>query len=339
MFRSALFKLTTVYVAIVMTLSLVFSTVLYRVAVNELYTGIYNQYSRWFNAYEPFGLRTPGTPGAELELRTHHIFLQIVYFNILVLLVTTAASYVLARRTLRPIEAAHEQQKRFTADVSHELRTPLTALKMETEVALLDPKLSAADMRSTLRSNLEEVERMEALINNLLLLSSMEAGKLRQEFIKLDINDILKAATTTVTTLATHRSITIKATNDHKQLMGDRGSLTQLFVILLENAVKYSPDGSTIQLRTLKGRGRVVVDIQDKGAGIPAEALPRVFDRFYRADSARSGNEQSVSPRGFGLGLSLAKLIADLHGGEIIISSTPGSGTSVTVLLPTSQRL
>ncbi|HEX8182227.1 MAG TPA: ATP-binding protein [Candidatus Saccharimonadales bacterium] len=338
MFRSALFKLTAVYVALVMSICIVFSVVLYRVAVHELHTGIYNQYTRWTTAYEPFGLRTPGTPNAELALRSHRIFLEIVYFNILVLILTSAASYLLARRTLRPIEAAHEQQKRFTADVSHELRTPLTALKMETEVALLDSKSSGKELRSTLRSNMEEVERMEALINNLLLLSSMEAGKLRNEFTTLDIQEVINNATETVRPLAATKNIKIDAKLEQKQLKGNRGSLTQLFIILLENAVKYSPAGSNVKLTMLRGRGRVIVDIQDSGAGIPASALPHVFDRFYRADTARTSNESTPSPRGFGLGLSLAKLIADLHDGEIVISSTEGSGTSVSVILPTTLK-
>ncbi len=338
MFRSALFKLTASYVAIVMSICVVFSVVLYHVAVHELHTGIYNQYAQWSNEYQPFGLRAPGTPGRELALRSHNIFLQILYFNLLVLVLTTAACYLLARRTLKPIEAAHEQQKRFTADVSHELRTPLTALKMETEVALLDTKPSVKELQKTLHSNLEEVERMEVLINNLLLLSSMEAGKLRDEFTRLDIQDIVTIATETVQTFAASKNIKITTKLETQPLLANGVSLTQLFVILLENAIKYSPNDSAVTLTMYKGRGRLTVTIQDTGMGIPADALPHVFDRFYRADSARASSSSHTSPKGFGLGLSLAKLIADLHGGEIILTSAQGSGTSVAVILPTSAR-
>ncbi len=339
MFRSALFKLTIAYVTIVMSICVVFSVVLYHVAVTELHTGIYNQYTRWYNEYEPFGLRQPGTPRQELALRSQHILSQIIYFNLLVLVITSVTCYLLARRTLQPIEAAHEQQKRFTADVSHELRTPLTALKMETEVALMDVKVPAGELRATLRSNLEEVDRMEVLINNLLLLSSMEANKLRTEFTRLDIKDIVASAVETVSKLAATKDIMITSKLESKQVSGDKASLTQLFVILLENAIKYSPGGSAVSVSALRGKGRVVVDIQDKGKGIEHGALPHVFDRFYRADSSRNNAVAGSAPQGFGLGLSLAKLIADLHGAEIVLTSTPGSGTSAAVILPTNSRL
>ena len=338
MFRSALFKLTASYVAIVMSICVVFSIVLYHGAVNELHTGIYNQYAQWSSEYEPFGLRTPGTPVHELELRSRHILSQILYFNLLVLILTTIVCYQLARRTLKPIEAAHEQQKRFTADVSHELRTPLTVLKMETEVALLSTKAPAKELRETLQSNLEEVERMEILINNLLLLSSMEAGKLRDEFTRVDVQDIVTAATETVKTYADSKKVKITAKLDSRQTLANQVSLTQLFVILLENAIKYSPRGADVAVSMHKSRSKVTVTIRDKGSGIPADALPHVFDRFYRADSARAESGTDSSPKGFGLGLSLAKLIADLHGSEIILTSTEGSGTSVAVILPTSSK-
>lgn len=325
MLRSAVFKLTVAYVAIVMTICIVFSSVLYHLAVSELQTGIYNQYSRWLDAYEPFGLRKPSSPAGELSSRAKHIYSQLVYLNLCVLVLTSAACYILAKKTLRPIESAHEQQKRFTADVSHELRTPLTALKMETEVTLLNKKSTTKELRDTLQSNLEEVNNMETLINNLLLLSSMEAHKLRTVFTKVPLHDAVADAIRAVDKLAASKKIRIKSKLDSRIVRGDRATLTQLFVILLENAIKYSPEHSQVTVSLTRGRGRTIVDIQDKGKGIPSDALPHIFDRFYRADSARGG--------GYGLGLSLAKLIADLHDGEIIISSTEGSGTQASVII------
>ncbi|HEX8227100.1 MAG TPA: ATP-binding protein [Candidatus Saccharimonadales bacterium] len=340
MFRSAVFKLTASYVAIVMALCIVFSVVLYHLAVRELYTGFYNEYTRWFNAYEPFGLRQPGTPVQELALRSQHIMEQLVYLNIAVFVVTSVVCYLLARRTIRPIEAAHEQQKRFTADVSHELRTPLTSIRMESEVSLMDKKAPAKDLRAALSSNLEEVDRMEALINNLLLLSTMEADKLRTKFGQIDIHEVIQSALDTVGKSAAAKGITLQSKLTSRDILGDRTSLTQLIVILLENAVKYSPAGSSVSVAIRKGRSRVIVDIQDQGAGIPPADLPHVFDRFYRADSARSRSAEANkgTQQGFGLGLSIAKLIADLHHGEIVITSTPGSGTKASVILPQGIR-
>ncbi len=241
----------------------------------------------------------------------------------LVLIVTAVASYILARRTLRPIEAAHEQQKRFTADVSHELRTPLTSIKMESEVALMDKKASTNDLRHTLQSNLEEVTRMEGLINNLLQLASLEANQLRTEFVRLNVRELIEAALKVVRPYAQAKQITVEQRLQDRFVTGDRSSLTQLCIILLENAIKYSPENSTISVASRGKSMKVIVEIRDQGPGIPPKDLPHVFDRFYRADAARS---EQATP-GFGLGLPLAKLIADIHDGEITLASQPGKGT------------
>lgn len=335
LFRSALFKLTAVYVAIVMAISIAFSMVLYRLTVHELQTGFQNQYVRWLTEYRAYGLRQPGNPATELAARSHHIYADLVYFNILVLILTAIASYLLARRTLRPIERAHNQQVRFTADVSHELRTPLTALKMDTEVSLLDKKASVHELRKTLEGNLEEAGRMETLVNNLLQLATLEANQIRTVFTKVNIKDAAESAVGLVTRLAETKHITIESSLADGQVMGDSSSLMQLCVILLENAVKYSPENSTVRVKTAARDGIVSFSVDDNGPGIPADALPHVFDRFYRADAAR-GSEQKTS--GFGLGLSLAKLIADVHSAEIVLSSTAGKGTQAIVNLPVAAK-
>lgn len=344
MFRSAIFKLTAAYVGIVMSVCIIFSVVLDRVAVRELHTGFYNQYTRLYDAYVRLGLRTPATPAQELSIRSHTILMQIIYLNLVLLVLTTIISYLLARRTLRPIQMAHEQQKRFTADVSHELRTPLTALKMEAEVALMDPKLPARELRETLRSNLEEVSRMESLINNLLLLSSMEADKLRTHFTVLDLADIVTTASDSLMSSASAADVQLTTKVEHILVRGDRASLTQLFVILLSNAIKYSPAGDTVTISIRKSRYRATVEISDNGSGIPAGDLPHVFDRFYRADNSRSrslsGTASAANPsQGFGIGLSLAKLIADLHTGEIVITSTTGAKSGTTVEVHLSRKI
>jgi signal transduction histidine kinase len=310
-----------------------FSVVLYHVAVSELQTGINNQYTRWLNVYQNFGLRTPTIPTTELPTRARHILIELVYLNLLVLVITIVIANLVAKRTLRPIEDAHEQQKRFTADVSHELRTPLTALKMESEVTLFNKKASAKELRETLESNLEEVRHMETLVNNLLLLSSMEANKLRTVFTRLELKDIINDAVHAVGKLADAKKMKIKVDIESLRVRGEQTTLTQLFAILLENAVKYSPEQSEVVISMSKTRSQVTVNIEDKGKGIAADALPHIFDRFYRADSSRGRADFESSTQGFGLGLSLAKLIADLHDGEIIVSSTEGKGTIVSVIL------
>ncbi len=330
MFRSAVFKLTAVFLAIVMTITIGFSAILYNLAVQELQQGFQNQYIRWLTEYAPYGLRQPGNPAAELAARSQHILTQIVYANIAVFVLTGIASYLLARRVLRPIERAHEQQKRFTADVSHELRTPLTAISMDSEVTLMDKQASKQQLRQTIESSLEEARRMESLVNNLLQLASLEANQLRTEFSRVSTKEISESAITMVARSADMHGIRIVSDLKDYHVLGSETSLVQLVVILLENAIKYSPEGSTVHIQSSASGHTATICVKDSGMGIPHDALPHIFDRFYRADTARSPKEHN----GFGLGLSLAKLIADLHNAEIVLNSTPGKGTEALILLP-----
>ena len=330
MFRSASFKLTLWYVAIVMAISLVFSTTLYHVATAELARGLHHETQRIFNQYPVFvgdpGLRA----GGDLSNGSHRILLQLIILNVIVLIASTFVSYLLARRTLQPIEDAHEQQRRFTANVSHELRTPLTALKMESEVALMNPKGTASEFRTTLQSNLEEVAKLEALINNLLRLSHLEDGELQQSFKVVPADAIVDEALKAVAAHAENKALTITSTATSLPLYGDPQSLTQLLVIILDNAIKYSPQGKHVELTTATSGDNTVVTIADHGVGIPKDALEHVFDRFYRGDSSRN----KLTTEGFGLGLSIAHMIVDLHNGSIVISSRPDHGTTVVVTVP-----
>ncbi len=267
-----------------------------------------------------------------LPASAHSILLRLVGFNIIVLIGAGFASYWLARRTLEPIEAAHEQQKRFTADVSHELRTPLTALKMESEVALINKQNDKAALRDTLASNLEEVDKLEVLINNLLRLTRLEAGELQQNFVPLSSQTIASAAVKQIQKTAADHNVKLDNAVQDLQLIGDHDSLVQLIVILLDNAIKYSPAGSSVEMTSRHTSDQIILSVKDHGSGIEPAALEHVFDRFYRADRSRT---KDTDAEGFGLGLSIAKIIADVHHGTITLASAPGHGTTATVTLPT----
>lgn len=159
------------YLALAMAISLAFSVVLYHVTTNELSHGLRRETQRIYSEFPNLNPALPIADG-EYDISAHNIWVRLVGFNIIVFVGSGFASYLLAKRTLGPIELAHEQQKRFTADVSHELRTPLTAIRMESEVALLNKKSSADKLRETLESNLEETSKLEALINNLLKIAT-----------------------------------------------------------------------------------------------------------------------------------------------------------------------
>jgi signal transduction histidine kinase len=329
MFRSATFKLTMWYLAIVMAISLSFSFILYHDAAIELQRGLNRATQRIDREYPIFENSPLLQPRSDYASGTHRLLLRLVALNVIVFIGAGFASYLLARRTLKPIEAAHEQQKRFTADVSHELRTPLTALRMESEVALLNDKAPASALRATLTSNLEEVGKLEVLINNLLRLTRLEANELQQQFEPVSTEALAAAALERVEPLAKIQKIKLASDIPAATINGDQDSLAQLLVILLDNAIKYSPKGAEVSLQGRQRGEQFIFTVTDHGQGIAPDALKHVFDRFYRANSARTKDGQE----GYGLGLSIAKMIADLHGGNITLSSRVDHGTTATVTL------
>lgn len=333
MFRSATFKLTMWYLALAMAISLTFSFALYSVTTHELSLGLRRETQRIYSGLSDLNNLPTALSDVEYTASAHTIWLRLVSFNAIVFVGSGFASYLLAKRTLQPIEKAHEQQKRFTADVSHELRTPLTAIRMENEVALMNKKSGAGELRETLKSTLEETAKMESLINNLLRLTQLEAGELQSDFTTVNVKKITKQAVKQVANLAKVRGIAIGNQAVSANVDGDGESLQQLLVILLDNAIKYSPDRSKILVTARRDTESIVIDIIDKGIGIDQESIDRVFDRFYRADTSRSNHVAE----GTGLGLSIAKTITDLHNGNLAIASEVGTGTTVTIRLPKHQ--
>ncbi len=326
MFKNATFKLTVSYLCVVMVISLVFSAVVYRVGSDNLLFGLNRatqELSSEFPIFNGTQYAQPNT--ADLNIGKSHLLDELIFTNLVVLVGAGFICYILARETLRPIEDAHEQQKRFTADVSHELRTPLTSLKMESEVALLDDDLSKSQLRDVISSNIEEATKLETLINSLLKLTRLEAGELQRQFTKLDIKALVKEAVEQTRPLANAKNISLKIKTNPLFIQGDHDSLHQMLVIFLDNAIKYSAANTSIKISSNKENNQPVLIIEDMGQGIAAKDLEHVFDRFYRADSARTGSS------GFGLGLSIAKMIADVHKANITISSQLHHGTKVQV--------
>ncbi len=221
----------------------------------------------------------------------------------------------------------------FTADASHELRTPLTIMRGELEIALRGER-SVEDYLETLGSSLEEVERMSKIVNDLLLLSKSDMG---QEVLHCDLVDLRVLLTNLLShfkILADEQQIQLGSTlAEVETVFGDQLRLRQLLVNLLTNAIRYTPVGGKINL-TLKGcDGGVEIAIADTGIGIPAEDIPRIFDRFYRADKARSRQYG-----GSGLGLSIVKWIVDAHQGTIKVDSVVGEGSVFRVVLPAGRE-
>ncbi len=324
MIRSAVLRLTLWYLAIIMALSVGFSFFLYRVSADELNRGFHHQAVVYFTQ---FGIISP-QPQREIELsegRTH-LRNDLLLFNLIILLIGGATSYVLARRTLHPIEEALDSQSRFTADASHELRTPLTAMQTEIEVALRDKQLTKGEAKQLLKSNLEEVAKLRALSDGLLRLARQDNQLLDGQ---ADLRKVATAAISRARPLLAAKSMELQDQIPKVQVKGDEQSLIELMVVLLDNAIKYSDPSKKIILQAVAHSHHVDLKVIDEGYGIKAADLPHIFDRFYRSDASRSKKQTE----GYGLGLSIAQKIADLHGGSIEVQSKLGQGTTFVVRL------
>jgi heavy metal sensor kinase len=232
------------------------------------------------------------------------------------------------------LERSFAEIRRFTADASHELRTPLTAIRTETEVAL-GKSLTTADYHFLLGSILEECQRLTRLTDQLLTLCREDAGKMPPLREPVDLTRLIEVVVETMRPLAEIKRLQIDtAGNGPWRIQGDATRLRQVFYNLLDNAIKYTPEGGKIEIQLGKSDHAAVVRLRDTGIGIPPEHLPHVFDRFYRVDKARSREEG-----GTGLGLSIVQSIVTAHGGRIEMSSSPGQGTICTVILPEEPTL
>ncbi len=233
------------------------------------------------------------------------------------------------------LQAAFERQRQFTADASHELRTPLTIISLEAGHALAAER-PAQEYQRTLGVILTENEYMVHLVNDLLVLSRMDAGQTSLKREPCDLSDLAVDVAERLTPLARRRSVTIEFTDlPETPLQGDRQLLTQMISNLLENAIKYSPEGSgRVELATGMDGEIIWLKVTDHGQGIPLEHQAHIFERFYRADAARSHNEGGETPAGSGLGLAIVKWIIEAHGGEIQLTSAEGQGSVFEVRLP-----
>jgi len=231
-------------------------------------------------------------------------------------------------RMMARLEDAFQHINRFSADVSHELRTPLTILRGELEALVHHEDLSP-DLLDQIGSALEETERLRTIIDQLLVISRLDAGDVLQK-VPLDLGRLAISTAEQMQVVAEEKSIRLSYSAEPDiEVEGDPSRLKQVVVNLLDNAIRYTSEGGSIFVSAGRRNGSAVLTVADNGAGIPPEALPHVFERFYRADKARSRYSG-----GAGLGLSIVNAICAAHRGDIEVSSREGVGTTMTVLLP-----
>ncbi|HSX28582.1 MAG TPA: HAMP domain-containing sensor histidine kinase [Candidatus Saccharimonadales bacterium] len=334
-FITATFRLTAWYLSILMFISIAFSAAIYERSSNELAANARRQQVRMQHLPNGFFL-LPDDDSVDKEVANSesHLRASLIVYNLIILAAGGAASYWFARRTLRPIQNALEAQSRFTADASHELRTPLTAMKSEIEVALRDKNLSVAEARELLNSNLEEIDKLEVLSTSLLTLAHYEEGGEGVAMDKVELNPLVEKTLAKFTSIIKPRHITLKTELKALKLDADPTGLEELVTILVDNAIKYSPDGAEVLVRTFTQSHSAIIEVKDRGLGIKASEIPHLFERFYRADTSRS----KTRVKGYGLGLSIAKSIVTAHQGVIEVSSAPGKGSTFTVKLPLSNK-
>jgi len=338
MFKSARIKLTAWYLFIIMLVSVSFSVGVYKILTHE-----FERFARIQRYRIEHGVNPPfdrplvsppsfNNPDPELVNETKtRIATNLVLVNVAILVVSGLSGYFLAGKTLKPIKDMVDEQNRFITDASHEFRTPLTALKSSMEVFLRDPKVNIFDAKTLIKDSIGDVDCLNMLSDSLLQLAQYQKPNGIIKFEVLSLAEIIKDAVNRVKPIAKQKKIITNNDAPDFKVEGNKYSLSDLFVILLENAIKYSKVNGVISIKAKVADKYIQVSVSDKGVGISEKDLPHVFDRFYRADASRA----QFNNAGYGLGLSIAKSIVETHHGSIRAESILNKGTTIVINLPT----
>lgn len=233
---------------------------------------------------------------------------------------------VVLNSTFARLETAFAQQKQFASDAAHELRTPVAVMLTQTQTSL-NRERDTKDYKETLEACQRAAQRMRSLIGSLLELARLDAGQEQFKRVRFDLSKVVSDCADLVRPLAVERGLKISTELPPLEMDGDSGRLAQAVTNLLSNAIQYNRDGGQVNISLKVENGMAVLSVADRGHGIPAEDLPRVFERFYRADKSRSSGNA-------GLGLAISKAIITAHGGTIEVASEENAGTTFTVRLP-----
>ncbi|MGH7203276.1 MAG: sensor histidine kinase [Candidatus Levyibacteriota bacterium] len=329
MFQSARLKLTAWYLVIIMMVSVTFSIAFYQASTQEIQRLInrikfqQSHHNDYIIPPPPEGIITLD----ELQDVKTRLEIALIIVNGIILVLAGGAGYFLAGRTLQPIQAMVDEQNQFISNASHELRTPIATLRAEMEGSLLEKHLSDKEARKLITSNLEELSRLQELSNSLLQLTHVHSTANKPTAI-VSLQEVLQTAEKKVRPHLKKKEMTLALPTVNEQVIGDRHALTEVFVNLFDNAIKYSHEKTAINVSTSIKQHMINIDVSDSGIGISVEDLPHIFERFYRADKSRSKAE------GYGLGLSIVHNIVRIHDGNLTVKSKEGEGTTFTITLP-----
>lgn len=254
------------------------------------------------------------------------LLVALIVVAILGMLTSGGVSFILVRRALSPIRAAIQRQRDFVADAAHELRTPLAIMRTMGEVGMADR--SVDDLQATIVQMLGENQHLTRLVEDLSLLARADTDAVTIDRRPIGLSSLVAETASELEPLAHAQGVKLTAdVHRHVSVLGDTLRLRQLLLIVLDNALKHTPAGGNVSIRLVLQGERARLQVRDSGSGIAPEDLPHIFDRFYRADRARTRE-------GSGLGLAIGKWIAEAHGGQIQASNASPTGALFTVTLP-----
>jgi heavy metal sensor kinase len=238
---------------------------------------------------------------------------------------------------LARLDASFEQQRRFMADASHELRTPIAIMRSEAEVALSEPETSNQELRESIAIFKDETKRLTGIVEDLFMLARADAGQYKLTPKEFYLDELAGEVTRAVRTLAAEKKLTLQLdAGEEMSFRGDENLLRRLLLNLVDNAIKYTSEGGAVTVSSKREGQRYIITVSDTGPGIPAEAQSHIFERFYRADSARSRAEDDKAglTSGAGLGLSIARWIAEAHDGTLELLHSSEAGSVFQLVLP-----
>ena len=253
--------------------------------------------------------------------------MTLLFINGSIFIFAGGAGYFLAGRTLRPIKVMIDEQNQFISSASHELRTPIATMRAEMEGSLLEKHLSDPQARTLITSSLEELGELQDLSNNLLRIAQVHGTAEDEMQEEVSLAESIAIAHKKVAPLAKKKNIIIKTEISDSMIMGEKRKITEIFVILLDNAIKYSQNNSQIIVSSKATHKVVAIHVEDEGMGISEKDIQHIFDRFYRADKSRTED-------GYGLGLAIAKKTTEMYKGTISVKSKEKEGTIFTVTFP-----
>lgn len=273
----------------------------------------------------------------EAPLEVHYLWLITVFglAGVLAAVLLSIGGRILIRQSMAPMLRSLAQLRQFNADASHELRSPLAVIRSHVDVALQRPR-SSAEYEETLRRVEEESRWLSHSVEEMLQLSRLEAGESLLSLQRLFLDDVVADTVESVRDLARVRLVQLDITEfAEAPIRADEAALRRLVVILLDNAMKFTPQGGRVEVRVGREGSTARLEVEDTGCGIAPEQLPFIFDRFFRGDCARRRLDATAVEGGVGLGLSIARAITDAHGATIDVRSTRGVGTTFVVRFPT----